>query len=64
VVVVTDAEQIDALAFHLMTALDKVDDLTAECEELRVKLALKTKQLRMADELITLLDDEETAHGL
>jgi hypothetical protein len=31
---------------------------------LRVKLALKTKQLRMADELITLLDDEETAHGL
>jgi hypothetical protein len=38
--------------------------LTAECEELRVKLALKTKQLRMADELITLLDDEETAHGL
>jgi hypothetical protein len=55
----SDAEQIDALAFHLMTALDKNDDLTAECEELRVKLALKTKQLRMADELLTLLDDDE-----
>lgn len=50
---------IDALAFQLMRALDKNDELVAECEELRVRLALRTKQLRMADELLTLLDDQE-----
>lgn len=55
----TDAEQIDALAFQLMHALDRIDDLLADREELRVKLALRTKQLRMADELLTLLDDQE-----
>lgn len=55
----TDAEMIDALQFHLMRALDKNDELVAECEELRVRLALRTKQLRMADELLTLLDDQE-----
>lgn len=55
----TDAEMIDALAFQLMRALDKNDELVAECEELRVRLALRTKQLRMADELLTLLDDQE-----
>jgi Tfp pilus assembly protein PilO len=57
---VTDAEQIDALAFHLMTALDRIDELNAENEELLVKNTLQTKQLRMADELLTLLDDDET----
>jgi Tfp pilus assembly protein PilO len=56
----TDAEQIDALAFHLMTALDRIDELNAENEELLVKNTLQTKQLRMADELLTLLDDDET----
>jgi hypothetical protein len=56
----TDAEQIDALAFHLMTALDRIDELNAENEELLVKNTLYAKQLRMADELLTLLDDDET----
>jgi Tfp pilus assembly protein PilO len=57
---VTDEERIDALAFHLMTALDRIDELNAENEELLVKNTLQTKQLRMADELLTLLDDDET----
>lgn len=57
----TDAEQIDALAFQLMRALDKIDDLHAEREELRVKLALRTKQLKLADDLLQLLDDQEAA---
>jgi hypothetical protein len=57
---VTDAEQIDALAFQLMRALDRIDELNAENEELLVKNTLQGKQLRMADELLTLLDDDET----
>jgi hypothetical protein len=55
----TDAEQIDALAFQLMTALDRIDDLIADREELRVKLALRTKQLKLADDLISILGDQE-----
>ena len=55
----TDAEQIDALAYHLMHALDRIDDLLADREELRVKLALRTKQLKLADDLLLLLDDQE-----
>jgi hypothetical protein len=57
---VTDAEKIDQLYFRLMTALDRIDELNAENEELLVKNTLQTKQLRMADELLTLLDDDET----
>ena len=55
----TDAQWIDALAFQLTRALDKLDEVVADREELRVKLALRTKQLHLADELLTLLDDQE-----
>jgi regulator of replication initiation timing len=64
--VVTDAErikalerEIDSLHFHLMRALDENDDLVADREELRVKLALRTRQLKLADDLISILGDEE-----
>ena len=46
----TDAEQIDALAFQLMRALDKIDDLNAESQELRVENVMLRRQLRFADE--------------
>lgn len=61
--IMTDAEQIDALAFQLMRALDKVEVLEAEREELRVKLALRTRQLKLADDLIETLDLMEGPYG-
>jgi hypothetical protein len=45
----TDAEQIDALAYHLMTALDKNDELQAEAQELRVQNVMLRRQLEVAD---------------
>jgi hypothetical protein len=47
---VTDAEQIDALAFQLMRALDKNEALEAEKEELRVENIMLRRQLRYADD--------------
>jgi hypothetical protein len=46
---VTDAEQIDALAYHLMCALDKNDELQAEAQELRVQNVMLRRQLEVAD---------------
>jgi hypothetical protein len=45
----TDAEQIDALAYHLMCALDKNDELQAEAQELRVQNVMLRRQLEVAD---------------
>jgi hypothetical protein len=45
----TDAEQIDALAYHLMGALDKNDALQAEVDELRVQNVMLRRQLAVAD---------------
>jgi hypothetical protein len=45
----SDAEQIDALAYHLMCALDKNDELQAEAQELRVKNVMLRRQLEVAD---------------
>jgi hypothetical protein len=45
----TDAEQIDALAYHLMCALDKGDELQAEVDELRVQNVMLRRQLEVAD---------------
>jgi hypothetical protein len=44
----TDAEQIDALAYHLMGALDKNDALQAEVDELRVQNVMLRRQLEAA----------------
>jgi hypothetical protein len=45
----TNAEQIDALAYHLMCALDKGDELQAEVDELRVQNVMLRRQLEVAD---------------
>jgi hypothetical protein len=45
----TEAEQIDALAYHLMCALDKNDELHAEAQELRVQNVMLRRQLEVAD---------------
>jgi hypothetical protein len=45
----SDAEQIDALAYHLMGALDKNDALQAEVDELRVQNVMLRRQLAVAD---------------
>jgi hypothetical protein len=45
----SDAEQIDALAYHLMGALDKNDALQAEVDELRVQNVMLRRQLDVAD---------------
>jgi hypothetical protein len=45
----SDAEQIDALAYHLMCALDKNDALQAEVDELRVQNVMLRRQLAVAD---------------
>jgi hypothetical protein len=45
----SDAEQIDALAYHLMCALDKNDELQAEAQELRVQNVMLRRQLEVAD---------------
>jgi hypothetical protein len=49
VTMMSDAEQIDALAYHLMCALDKNDELQAEAQELRVKNVMLRRQLEVAD---------------
>ncbi len=41
----TDAEQIDALAYHLMEALDRIDAINAENEELRVQNVMLRRQV-------------------
>jgi hypothetical protein len=45
----SDAEQIDALAYHLMCTLDKNDALQAEVDELRVQNVMLRRQLAVAD---------------
>jgi hypothetical protein len=45
----TEAEQIDALAYHLMCALDKNDELQSEVDELRVKNVMLRRQLEVAN---------------
>jgi hypothetical protein len=49
---VTDEQQIDALAYQLMLALDKIDLLKAENRKLR-------RNLQFADDLIWVLDKME-----
>jgi regulator of replication initiation timing len=45
----TDAEQIDALAYHLMDALDRNDVLRAENKKLRRLLALADFEVDFAE---------------